>query len=38
MAEFIAWPKTQRLFRDIIVSEKIDGTNAAIHIEELDGS
>ncbi len=38
MAEFIAWPKTQRLFRDIIVSEKIDGTNAAIHIEELDDS
>lgn len=35
MAEFTAWPKTPRLFRDIIVSEKIDGTNAAIHIEVL---
>lgn len=32
--EFIAWPKTPRLFRDIIVTEKIDGTNAAIHITE----
>lgn len=35
MAEFLAWPKTQRLYRTIIVSEKIDGTNAAIHIELL---
>jgi hypothetical protein len=30
--EFTAWPKTSRLFRDITVSEKIDGTNAAVHI------
>ncbi|MFJ6636585.1 RNA ligase family protein [Streptomyces sp. NPDC091376] len=31
--EFREWPKTPRLFRDIVVTEKIDGTNAAIHIE-----
>lgn len=30
--EFQAWPKTPRLFRDIVITEKIDGTNAAIHI------
>jgi hypothetical protein len=29
---FQEWPKTARLFRDIVVTEKIDGTNAAIHI------
>lgn len=28
--EFQAWPKTPRLFRDITVTEKIDGTNAAV--------
>lgn len=33
MAEFTEWPKTARLFRDIVISEKIDGTNAAIHVE-----
>lgn len=32
MHEFTPWPKTARLFRDITVTEKIDGTNAAIHI------
>ncbi|MFD4699781.1 RNA ligase family protein [Streptomyces niveus] len=32
--EFRAWPKTPRLFRDIVITEKIDGTNAAIHIDE----
>ncbi|MFB7823860.1 RNA ligase family protein [Streptomyces hydrogenans] len=32
--EFQAWPKTARLFRDIVVTEKLDGTNAAIHISE----
>lgn len=31
-AAFIEWPKTPRLFRDITVTEKIDGTNAAIQI------
>lgn len=30
--EFKPWPKTTRLFRNIVVTEKIDGTNAAIHI------
>src|SRR5690349_3115255 len=34
MVEFVEWPKTKRLFRDIVVTEKIDGTNAAIHITE----
>lgn len=32
--EFIAWPKTTRLFRDIVITEKIDGTNAAIIITD----
>lgn len=32
MHEFQARPKTKRLFRDIVVTEKLDGTNAAIHI------
>ncbi|WP_189389310.1 RNA ligase family protein [Streptomyces sp. SDr-06] len=36
MHEFVAWPKTTRLFRDIIVTEKLDGTNAAIHISAFD--
>lgn len=31
---FEAWPKTPRLFRDIVVTEKIDGTNVAVIIEE----
>ncbi|MGC5319323.1 RNA ligase family protein [Micromonospora arida] len=31
--EFKAWPKTPRLFRDMAVTEKIDGTNAAVIIE-----
>lgn len=30
--EFRAWPKTPRLCRDITITEKIDGTNAGIHI------
>lgn len=33
--EFAPWPKTPRLFRDIIVTEKIDGTNAGIHISAM---
>ncbi|MET9425631.1 RNA ligase family protein [Streptomyces sp. NPDC006540] len=32
MHEFQAWPKTARLFRDIVITEKLDGTNAAVHI------
>lgn len=34
MHEFVEWPKTKRLFRDIVVTEKIDGTNSAIHISK----
>lgn len=33
--EFEAWPKTPRLNRDIVITEKIDGTNAAIQIVKL---
>lgn len=28
--DFQPWPKTPRLFRDIVVTEKIDGANAAV--------
>jgi hypothetical protein len=28
--EFRAWPKTPRLFKDVIITEKIDGTNACV--------
>jgi hypothetical protein len=34
--EFVAWPKTPRLLRDVVVTEKIDGTNAAILIRKVD--
>jgi hypothetical protein len=33
--EFIGFPKIARLSREIIISEKIDGTNAQIYIPEL---
>lgn len=33
--EFKAWPKTPRLFREIVITEKIDGTNSAVIIEEI---
>ncbi|MFJ3248339.1 RNA ligase family protein [Streptomyces sp. NPDC086782] len=36
MHEFIEWPKTKRLFRDIVVTEKLDGTNSAVHISQAD--
>jgi hypothetical protein len=32
MVEFVAFPKIARLSREVILTEKIDGTNAAIHI------
>ncbi|MFG2292039.1 RNA ligase family protein [Streptomyces sp. NPDC048603] len=32
--EFAPWPKTARLFRDVVITEKIDGTNSAIHVAE----
>lgn len=35
--EFQPWPKIARLNRDITITEKIDGTNAAVVIRELDG-
>jgi hypothetical protein len=34
LPEFQPWPKIARLNRDIIITEKIDGTNAAIGITE----
>jgi hypothetical protein len=33
MIEFRAWPKIARLYRDIVITEKIDGTNGAVGIE-----
>ena len=33
--QFEAWPKIGRLNRDVHITEKIDGTNAAIHIKPL---
>lgn len=32
--EFIAFPKIPRLNREIVITEKIDGTNAIVHITE----
>lgn len=32
MPEFIPFPKLARLSRDMIVTEKIDGTNAQVHV------
>jgi hypothetical protein len=32
--EFQGWPKIPRLNRDMVITEKIDGTNAAIHIRK----
>lgn len=36
--EFKEWGKTHRLFRDIVVTEKIDGTNACVIFEKADGA
>lgn len=35
--EFMDFPKMARLSREVIITEKIDGTNAQIAIAELDG-
>lgn len=35
MSQFKAWPKTPRLNRNVIATEKIDGTNSAVIIESL---
>jgi hypothetical protein len=32
---FTPWPKTPRLFRDAVITEKIDGTNAAVVIRKV---
>lgn len=37
MSEFIEFPKIARLSRESVITEKIDGTNACIVIEELEG-
>ena len=34
--EFTPWPKIPRLFRDVVITEKIDGTNAAVVIEHTE--
>lgn len=34
MIDFIEWPKIYRLYRDIIITEKIDGTNSQIYISD----
>lgn len=34
LPEFQPWPKIYRYFRDVIVTEKIDGTNAQVYISE----
>jgi hypothetical protein len=37
MAEFEEFPKMARLSREVIITEKIDGTNAQVYIEALEG-
>lgn len=37
MSKFRAWPKTPRLNRECIVTEKIDGTNSAVIVEPIGG-
>jgi hypothetical protein len=32
--EFVPFPKIKRLFRDVIVTEKLDGTNGQIYIHD----
>lgn len=34
MIEFVPFPKIPRLNREVVITEKIDGTNAQIHITE----
>jgi len=38
MSDFVPMQKIPRLSRDMIVTEKIDGTNASIHIDEVTGN
>ena len=37
MIEFQEWPKIARLNREIVVTEKIDGTNAAVIVQPVGG-
>lgn len=34
--EFIGWPKIARFSREVVVTEKLDGTNAQVYIDEAD--
>ena len=34
--EFKPWPKTPRLNKDIVITEKIDGTNAAVIVQQIE--
>ncbi len=36
MDEFTAFPKMARFKRDVVITEKLDGTNAQIHIKPMD--
>lgn len=38
MSEFIKWENTARLFRDAVITEKLDGTNACVIFEEIEES
>lgn len=35
MSEFVPFPKIARLNREVIVTEKIDGTNASVHVSPV---
>lgn len=35
--DFVEFPKMPRLSRQIVVTEKIDGTNAQVHVVEMEG-
>lgn len=34
MPEFTPWPKIQRLFREVLITEKLDGTNSAVGVTD----
>jgi RNA ligase len=34
MIDFVAFPKIPRLYRDCVITEKIDGTNAQVYVTE----
>jgi len=36
VAQFEEWPSTARLFRDVVITEKLDGTNACVIFEWID--